>query len=114
MAEPETETTEAPAEPGHDGSTDERLSRIETTLSDVIAFLKGGQAAPAETEPEAPDIKAEVRAELRKLQAADRDKEAKAAEQESIKDQIGSIKAMLEKQPQEFKRATKIMGWAEP
>jgi hypothetical protein len=112
--EPQDAGDGAPDAPGHDGGTDERLSRIETTLAEVISFLKGGGGPAADPEPEAPDIKAEVRKAVREVQQADRDRAAKAAEQESIKDQIGSIKAMLEKPPQEYRRATQAMGWNKP
>src|SRR5262249_19271055 len=112
--EPETSEPDAPAEPGHEGSTDERLSRIETTLADVIGFLKGagGKPEPA-AEPEAPDIKAEVRAELAKLRAKDKaaaDAAAEAEAQRSLADQVGEIKAMLEQAPQEYRRVTQAMG----
>src|SRR5262249_16324363 len=109
--EPETSEPDAPAEPGHEGSTDERLSRIETTLADVIGLLKGGgqgNGAPV-AEPEAPDIKAEVRAELAKLRSKEKADKDKAAEQQSIHDQLGEIKAALEQAPQEYRRVTQAM-----
>jgi len=77
----------------------------------VERFIEGTTNRP---EPEAPDIKAEVRAAVREVQKSDKDKEAKAAEQQSIQDQIAELKAAVEKPPQEFRRVTERMGWAKP
>jgi hypothetical protein len=113
MAE-ETETTEAetPDAPGHEGSTDERLDRVETTLAEVLAFLKGSGPAKAE-EPER-DIKAEVRDAVREVQAKDKAKADKAAEEQSLKDQLADLKAKVETPPFEYRRVTQVMGWNKP
>src|SRR5215468_2072950 len=113
MAEQQTEHEEpaAPDEPGHDGTNDERLSRIETTLAEVIEFLKGGgPPTTAEAEPER-DIKAEMREAIREVQAADKAKADKAQAAQSVQDQIGELRAAIERQPREYKKATRRMGW---
>jgi len=113
--EPETSEPDTPDAPGHDGDTGERLSRIETTLAEVISFLRGGGGQPEPAaEPQAPDIKREVREELAKLRSKEKADKDKAAEQQSIHDQLGKIQAALEQAPQEYRRVTQAMGWNKP
>jgi len=105
-------TPEPPAEePGAEptvGNLDDRLDRVEGTLAEVLALLKGQTKAD---EPEAPDIKKQVRDAVREVQRADGEKAARAEEERSIREQIGEIKAALEHQPREYKAATRRMGW---
>jgi hypothetical protein len=102
----------APAEPSEPAggptvdSLDARLDRLE----DMIKGFFGQQPEPAE----APDIKGEVRAAVREVQAADKAKAAKADQEQSIADQLADLKAKVETAPQEYKRATQRMGWNTP
>jgi len=112
VAETDSETA-APEEPSGEPTVDnldDRLDRVESTMAEVLAFLKGG-GQPKAGEPEAPDIKRQVREAVREVQKADGEKAAKAEEEQSIKDQIGELRAALERKPREHKRATRRMGW---
>lgn len=108
---PEPPTT-PPAEPSEPAggptvdSLDARLDRIE----EMIKGFFGREPEQAE----APDIKGEVRAAVREVQAADKAKAAKAEQEQSITDQIAELKAKVETAPQEYKRATQRMGWNRP
>ena len=112
--EPETAEPEAPAAEEHDGegSLETRVGRIESAVEQIRELLTGG-GGPRE-EPEAPDIKAEVRAAVREVQAKDAAKAAKAEEQQSLAEQVASLKAKVETAPQEYKKATNAMGWNRP
>jgi hypothetical protein len=86
---------------------------VESTLDEVLAFLKGGAGKPAEPEPER-DIKAEVREAVREVQRQDKDKAAKVEEEQSLKDQVAELKAKVETPPFEYRRVTQAMGWNRP
>ena len=92
-------------------SLDGRLDRLESMIENFISGGSGGQA-------EAPDIKAEVRAAVREVQAKDKakaDKEtADAAAAQSIEDRIKHLEHKTEDAPMEYRRATNMLGWAKP
>ena len=92
-------------------SLDGRLDRLESLIENFISGGSGGQA-------EAPDIKAEVRAAVREVQAKDKakaDKEtADAAEAQSIEDRIKHLEHKTEDAPMEYRPVTNFLGWAKP
>jgi hypothetical protein len=51
---------------------------------------------------------------VREVQAKDKAKADRAAEQQSLADQVKDLKAKVETAPQEYKRATQAMGWNRP
>jgi hypothetical protein len=109
--EPETTEPDAPEPDGQPtvASLDARLDRIEQAIREFFA-----QPGQAEELAAAPDIKAEVRAAVAEVQAADKADQEQAAAELSLKEQIGQLRAQVEKPPQEYKRATERMGWAKP
>ena len=115
MSEPATETPAEPAAPAeHDGegSLETRVGRIESAGEQIRELLTGGGGQ--REEPEAPDIKAEVRAAVREVQAKDKARADKAAEEQSLKEQVANLQAKVETAPQEYKKATNAMGWNRP
>jgi hypothetical protein len=107
--EPPATPPAEPAEPAGGPTVDSLDARLDR-LEDMIKGFFGQQPGQAET----PDIKGEVRAAVREVQAADKAKADKAAEQKSLADQVAELKAEVEKAPQEYKRATQRMGWTTP
>ena len=105
----------AEGEGGHGDPTlaslDGRLDRLESLLENFISGSSG-------QEQEAPDIKAEVRAAVREVQAKDKAKADKDAEQaaaaQSIEDRIKHLEHKTEEAPMEYRRATNMLGWAKP
>lgn len=96
---------------GNDPTLHQLAERVDRLAGMFEKFMEGsGQPA----EPDRPDIKGEVREAVREIQARDRAKAEKAAEEQSIKEQIGEIKAKLEQAPQEYRRVTQAMGWNRP
>src|SRR5215469_3343190 len=92
-------------------SLDGRLDRLESMIENFISGGSGQQA-------EAPDIKAEVRAAVREVQAKDKakaDKEtADAAAAQSIEDRIKHLEHKTEDAPMEYRPVTNFLGWAKP
>jgi len=92
-------------------SLDGRLDRLESLIENFISGSSRGEA-------EAPDIKAEVRAAVREVQAKDKAKAEKetadAAAAQSIEDRIKHLEHKTEDAPMEYRRATNVLGWAKP
>ena len=121
----EDEQTETPAagqeaaDSGDHGSGIEgRLERVEAAMSELKDWIMGQGGSPGRVEDGRPDIKAEVRAAVREVNAADRKaKDREAAETEkaqSIEDRIAALEHVPEDKPMEWKRSTNLMGWAKP
>jgi ElaB/YqjD/DUF883 family membrane-anchored ribosome-binding protein len=118
MSETPAETPAEPdAGPGHEhGQSDDPTlhqlaERVDRLTGMFERFMEGGGG---QAEPEPPDIKAEVREAVREVQAKDKAKADRAAEQQSLADQVKDLKAKVETAPQEYKRATQAMGWNRP
>ena len=108
---PETGAAEVPAEGGEHETLGHLSERVDRLAGMLERFLEGsGGHAPAEP----PDIKGEVRAAVREVQAADKAKAEKAAEQQSLQEQIADLKAKVETPPFEYRPVTNRMGWAKP
>jgi hypothetical protein len=121
----EDEQTETPAagqeaaDGGDHGSgLESRLERVEAAMSELKDWIMGQGGSPSRMEDSRPDIKAEVRAAVREVNAADRKaKDREAAETEkaqSIEDRISALEHVPEDKPMEWKRSTNLMGWAKP
>jgi ElaB/YqjD/DUF883 family membrane-anchored ribosome-binding protein len=116
-----TETGPAAAEDGHPGTAagqddptvHELAGKVDRLTSMVEQLLGGGKEEPA---AEAPDIKAEVRAAVREVQAKEKKKADDEAEAQSIQDRIGHLEKRAETPPadHEAKRSSRMMGWARP
>jgi hypothetical protein len=114
MSEPATETPtghEAPAEGGGDPTLHQLAERVDRLTGMFERFMEGGGQ---QAEPEPPDIKAEVREAVREVQAKDKAKADRAAEQQSLADQVADLKAKVETPPFEYRPVTNRMGWAKP
>jgi hypothetical protein len=48
------------------------------------------------------------------VQAKDKAKADREAEQQSLADQVKDLKSKVEQAPQEYKKATNAMGWNRP
>jgi hypothetical protein len=110
---------ETAADGGDHGSGIEgRLERVEAAMSELKDWIMGQGGSPSRVEDGRPDIKAEVRAAVREVNAADRKaKDREAAETEkaqSIEDRISALEHVPEDKPMEWKRSTNLMGWAKP
>jgi hypothetical protein len=121
MSEPATEAAAEPeAGPGHEHGQSEHptlpqlAERVDRLADAFERFMEGGGGQQAEPEPEPPDIKAEVRAAVREVQAKDKAKADREAEQQSLADQVKDLKSKVEQAPQEYKKATNAMGWNRP
>ena len=87
-------------------------------MSELKDWIMGQGGSPSRVEDGRPDIKAEVRAAVREVNAADRKaKDREAAETEkaqSIEDRISALEHVPEDKPMEWKKSTNLMGWAKP
>jgi hypothetical protein len=110
----ETPAAEVPAEPTGEGTDHERLAKVESAVDQILGILRGGQTAPgAETPAEPADPRAEARAEMEKLKAAERRKQQRADEKARLEGRLSAIEtAVKEKPPRDVRRATRIMKWA--
>jgi hypothetical protein len=102
----------------HGSGLESRLERVEAAMSELKDWIMGQGGSPSRVEDSRPDIKAEVRAAVREVNAADRKaKDREAAETEkaqSIEDRISALEHVPEDKPFEYKRSTSLMGWAKP
>jgi hypothetical protein len=123
VAEDEQERPPAAQEEAADGGDhgsglESRLERVEAAMSELKDWIMGQGGSPSRVEDSRPDIKAEVRAAVREVNAADRkakDREAAETEkQQSIEDRISALEHVPEDKPMEWKRSTNLMGWAKP
>ena len=110
MTDTPAETAETPpAEVPDGGSQADRLDKVESTLQQVLDFLKGGgPAQPVQAEP-VPDIKAEVREAVRTVQREDKSKADKVAAAQSIEDRLGSLEHKTEIKPVEYNAHTRAI-----
>lgn len=113
MSEQPATDTEVPAEPSGEGGTEARLDSLESKLTEVLDFLRGSNARPAQPEPER-DIKAEAREAVREVQAAEKKRTAAEQERQSLADEVAHLKAVVETPPEEYRKVTQAMGWNRP
>ena len=98
---------------GGEGESLSHLSeRVDRLAGMLEQFLNGAPRPGEQAEP--PDIKAEVRAAVREVQAKDKAKAEREAEAQSLQDQIADLKAKVETPPFEYRPVTNRMGWAKP
>lgn len=92
-------------EEGRVESLDERFNRLEQMIQRAL----GGQAG-AEEEAAPADPKAEMRAELAKLQAAEKRKQAREADKAATESRFRAIEDKIsEKPPEEHRKG--VAGW---
>ena len=115
MAETETEAPESapqaeapPEAPSGEGGTEKRLDSLESKMEQLLDFLKGG-AGISRPEPEAPDMKAQMRDAVREVQAADKAKATRAEAEESLRERIAHLEHMAEVKPVEYNAHTKAL-----
>lgn len=89
------------------------LEELSEKVDRILAALPGLGQGGSEPEPEpAADPKAEMRAELAKLQAAEKRKQAREQEKAATEGRFKAIEEKLkEKPPREYSRVTNFMGW---
>jgi hypothetical protein len=97
---------------GDDPTVHQLAGKVDRLTSMVEQLLGGGGKEEAET----PDIKAEVRAAVREVQAKEKRKADDEAAAQSIEDRIGQLEKKAETPPadHEAKRSSRVMGWARP
>jgi hypothetical protein len=116
---------QAPAAGG--GSTEQRLTGLETKLDELAALVRGqaakggqqvtppgaatgGNAGAPSTETaagRAESLRAEIAAELGKL----REQEKHDAEAASQADRLKKVEEALERAPRQFRKVERVMGW---
>lgn len=120
MTEPQTEGPagtedghpDAPAG-DHDPTVHQLAEKVDRLAHMFEQFMEGG-GGHAEAEP--PDIKAEVRAAVREVQAKEKKKADDEAAAQSIQDQLTELRHKVETPPAEHvsKRSSRVMGWHVP
>jgi hypothetical protein len=90
----------------------ESISSLAAAVRELKEIVMGRKDGTPEAEPEAADPKAEMRAELAKLQRAEKAKAARQAEKDANESRFKAIEdKLMEKPPEEYSRITRFMGW---
>lgn len=111
MTEQQVETPPAVAEPGGEGTNDERIGRLESAVNEILTLIKGKPAVTASDE-ETTSVASEVKRELEKLRAAEDRKRERDAEKGKLAELEDKVRKVTEKPPREYRKVTRFMGWA--
>lgn len=113
MSETEVETPAAVAEPGGEGTNDERIGRLESAVNEILTLIKGKPAADrTDVDDEDERMALVMRKELAKLKASEDRKAERDAERGKIAQLEDTVKKITEKPPREYRKVTRFMGWA--
>jgi hypothetical protein len=73
----------------------------------------GGKEQGSEAEPDEPaSMTAEIRREVERLRQAEAAQQKDAERDQAVRDLSEKVAAVPERQPREYRKSTRVMGWA--
>jgi hypothetical protein len=106
-----SDTSTEPAAPDIEA---DRVKTLGEMIREEIAKALGNHGSvESAAEPDQPDVAAETRREVARLKAEEDRKAQREARAARVDAAVAKMEAIKEKQPREYRRSTRFMGWVD-